>query len=54
MAGAKQQRVWTLEDGKPVPIPVTSGATDGVMTEIKSGDVTPGMALVVDTVGTRR
>jgi HlyD family secretion protein len=57
MAGAggmkKQQRVWTLQDGKPVAIPVTPGATDGVMTEIKSGDVTPGMALVVDTVSTR-
>jgi HlyD family secretion protein len=54
-AGAmkKQQRVWTLQDGKPVAIPVTPGATDGVMTEIKSGDVAPGMALVVDTVGTR-
>jgi len=58
MAGAggmkKQQRVWSLQDGKPVPIPVTTGATDGVVTEIKSGDVTPGMALVVDMVGTRR
>ena len=58
MAGAggmkKQQRVWTLQDGKPVAIPVTPGATDGVVTEIKSGDVTPGMALVVDTVGTGR
>jgi HlyD family secretion protein len=58
MAGAggmkKQQRVWTLQDRKPVAIAVMSGATDGVMTEIKSGDVAPGMALVVDTVGTRR
>jgi HlyD family secretion protein len=58
MAGAggmkKQQRVWVLQDGKPVAISVATGATDGIMTEIKSGDVTPGMALVVDTVGTRR
>jgi HlyD family secretion protein len=61
MAGArgaggmkKQQRVWVLQGGKPFAIPVATGVTDGVMTEIKSGDVTSGMALVVDTVGTGR
>jgi len=50
----KQQRVWRLQDGKPAPISITIGATDGVMTEITGGDVTPGMALVVDAVGTGR
>jgi HlyD family secretion protein len=47
----KQPRVWTLREGQPVAIPVTSGVTDGIMTEIIGGEVTPGMALVVDTIG---
>ena len=45
-----QQRVWTLRDGVPVAIPVTVGATDGKMTEVVSGDVAPGLPLLVDTV----
>jgi HlyD family secretion protein len=49
-----QHRVWTLRDGKPVPISVTIGPTDGIMTEVTGGDVRPGMALVVDYVGTGR
>ena len=47
---AKQSRVWTVRDSQLVAIPVTVGATDGIRTEIKSGEVEPGMALVVDTV----
>jgi len=48
-----QQRVWTLREGQLVPVVVTIGATDGVMTEVISGDVVPGSTLVVDTVGAR-
>jgi HlyD family secretion protein len=47
----KQGQVWTLQAGKPFPVSVMIGVTDGVMTEITGGDVTPGMALVVDQVG---
>jgi HlyD family secretion protein len=47
---ARQPRVWTLRDGQLVAIPVTVGATDGIMTEITAGGVEPGMALVVDTI----
>ncbi len=47
----RQPRVWTLREGQPVAIPVTSGVTDGIMTEIIGGEVKPGMALVVDTIG---
>lgn len=42
------QRVWVLQRGQPVPVPVTIGASDGMMTEVKSGEIRPGMALVVD------
>jgi len=47
-ADKRQQRVWTMQDGQLVAIAVTTGATDGIMTEVTSGDIEPGMALVVD------
>ena len=34
--------MWVLRAGKPEPIPVRAGATDGAVTEIVSGDVAPG------------
>jgi HlyD family secretion protein len=46
----KKQRVWTLRDNQPVAIPVTTGATSGIMTEIISGEVTPGMPLIIEEV----
>jgi HlyD family secretion protein len=49
-AGNRQQRVWTLRDGKLVPIAVTTGASDGTMTEVTGDDIEPGIGLVVDTV----
>ena len=49
-----QQRVWSLRDGQPVAIPVTTGSTDEIMTEVTDGDVEPGMALIVDTASAGR
>jgi len=51
---SKQPRVWTLREGQLVAIAVAVGSTDGIMTEITGGEVEPGMALVVDTVGADR
>lgn len=51
--GTGQQRVWTVRDGQLVPLPITTGATDGVMTEVTGGEIEPGMAVVVDLVSTR-
>lgn len=50
----KKERVWTLQGGQPVPVAVTTGATDGIWTEIISGDVMPGMELVVDSRSVNR
>ena len=50
----KQQRVWTLHDGEPVAIAIATGATNGVLTEVVSGAVEPGMALLVDTIALRK
>lgn len=46
----KAPRVWTLRDGQPTPIRVKTGATDGAMTEIISGSIEPGVAVIVDTL----
>jgi HlyD family secretion protein len=42
------QKVWTLKDGQPVALSVQTGVTDGLKTEVKAGDVEPGLALLVD------
>ncbi len=52
-ADNKQQRVWTLRGGQLVAIAVTTGATDGKMTEVTTGQIEPGVALVVDAVRER-
>jgi HlyD family secretion protein len=49
-AGLNNPHVWVARDGRPVPISVTLGATDGKFTEIHSGEVIPGMPLIVETL----
>ncbi|KAF0177609.1 MAG: HlyD family secretion protein [Nitrospirae bacterium] len=45
----KQQKVWILKDGKPAPVTVTAGATSGGVTEVLTGELKPGMEVIVDT-----
>ena len=45
-ADRRHQRLWTLQDGKLAPVEVALGATDGRMTEIKSGPLQPGAEVV--------
>jgi HlyD family secretion protein len=47
----KAQRVWVVKDAKPAAVPIEVGATDGKRTQVVSGDVTPGLELVVDAAG---
>ena len=49
-AALNNPRLWVVENGRPSPIPVTLGATDGKFTEIRSGNVSPGAALIVETL----
>jgi HlyD family secretion protein len=44
----KQQIVWTLQNGKPTSIAVTTGATNGLMTEVTGGDIREGAKLLVE------
>jgi HlyD family secretion protein len=50
-AGKKRQRVWTLKDEQLAAIPVTIGSANGGLSEDVAGEIQPGMAVVVDTVG---
>jgi HlyD family secretion protein len=44
-AGSK--RVWVLQDGRPTPVAVSAGATDGSFTAVSGGPLQSGQALVV-------
>ena len=44
---AQVRRVWVLQDGKPVALPVTPGASDGRHTEVASEKLQPGMQVIV-------
>ncbi len=46
--GGKRQKVWILKEGRPVAVPVTTGSISGSLTEVTSGELTPGMPVVVD------
>jgi len=49
-AHTSQQRVWVLRADQPQEIAVTVGATNGVLTQVLSGDIEPGMALITDVL----
>ena len=53
-AAGNQKRVWKLEAGEPVPVFVTTGPTNGIMTVVTAGEVVPGMKLVVDSRSVER
>lgn len=45
---SNMRRVWILKDNAPLPVSVTTGATDGSMTEIRSGEIHAGDLLIID------
>jgi HlyD family secretion protein len=49
-----QRRIWIMRDGAAVPIYVTTGMTNGINTEIKGGDLQPGMAVIVATMSGKK
>lgn len=42
------KQVWVLHDGRPTPIPVQTGASNGRQTEITGGELKAGMDVIVD------
>ena len=43
-----RKKIWVLRDGKPAPVAVSTGISDGTWTELLEGEVRPGDALVTD------
>jgi HlyD family secretion protein len=44
-------RIWVLRHGQAVPVPVKTGATNGRFTEILSGDLQEGEAIITEAIG---
>lgn len=49
-----RQQVWTMINGQPVAVEVKIGFTDGSMTQVIEGDITPGMELIIDSESVKR
>jgi len=49
-ARGAQQRIWVLREGVPQPLDITTGASDGTMTQVTAGPLEPGMPVVTDAV----
>ena len=43
-----EKNVWVLRAGRPAPVLVRTGITNGSVTEIESGDVAEGMAVITE------
>jgi HlyD family secretion protein len=42
-----EKKVWILKEGKPIPIPVKTGPSDGQFTQVVSDVLKPGMEVVI-------
>ncbi len=49
---AGMQRIWVLRDGAAVAVQVTTGATDGRVTEVTGGELQAGMEVITEAVVT--
>ncbi len=47
---SRPDQVWILRDGRAEAVVVTTGASNGLVTEILSGAIEPGMDVIIDTV----
>jgi len=46
----RQERVWVLnQEGKPIPVTILAGITDGVFTEVLRGDLAPDQQVIIGT-----
>lgn len=47
-----ERQVWVLENGQPQAVKISTGITDGKMTEVVSGDLQADMAVIVGSSST--
>jgi len=52
--GAKGTKVWLLENGKPSPVRVTTGLSDGNYTEIIEGQIQSGQEIITDNLSGKK
>ncbi|MEZ5501624.1 MAG: efflux RND transporter periplasmic adaptor subunit [Halioglobus sp.] len=51
VSGASEpEQVWILRDGEAIPVVVTTGPSNGLVTQVLSGDIEPGTLVITDTV----
>lgn len=48
------RRIWVLQDGRPAPVDVRVGPSDGHYTQVTGGGLKAGMAVITDTLETAR
>jgi HlyD family secretion protein len=51
---SKEQRVWTVRNGQLTALPFNQGLSDGLHTEVASGQVESGMELVIEEISATR
>lgn len=49
-----EQQVWLLQDGQPTAISLSTGASNGIYTEITSGQIESGLTLIIDTISSEK
>jgi HlyD family secretion protein len=52
--GMKGTKVWILENGKPKPVKVTIGLSDGNYTEISAGELKEGQEIITDSLNGKK
>jgi HlyD family secretion protein len=52
--GMKGTKVWILETGKPKPVKVTIGLSDGSYTEISAGELKEGQEIITDSLNGKK
>lgn len=50
----KGTKVWLLENGKPSPVKITTGLSDGNYTEVSSGNLKEGQEIITDGLNSKK
>jgi HlyD family secretion protein len=50
----KGTKVWLLENGKPSPVKITTGLSDGNYTEVSSGNLKEGQEIITDSLSNKK
>ena len=54
MVARREDRIWTLENGKPKAIPVKAGVSDGQFTEVTGENLTEGLVVLTGVDDTKK